>query len=205
GDRDRGTRAYVGVSGDVGPGERLLEPADVVRFERRGDLDRLVHDESGMTFDEQFDLRTDCAAYGGDDVDRPLPFGPGEFTHAGAERVELECRIPTIDGFAGQFGETLRCALAGVPAVRVDADLVATRATDEAIDRDTEQLSLDVVQRLVDAAHDDPADVAAAQEVALVHAEPDLLGVERIGTDQMAFAHVASEGAGLGAAKRVSD
>src|SRR5699024_9054075 len=116
-----------------------------------------------------------------------------------------ECRIPTIDGFAGQFGETLRCALAGVPAVRVDADLVATRATDEAIDRDTEQLSLDVVQRLVDAAHDDPADVAAAQEVALVHAEPDLLGVERIGTDQMAFAHVASEGAGLGAAKRVSD
>src|SRR5699024_12758017 len=34
---------------------------------------------------------------------------------------------------------------------------------------------------------------------------PIFLGVERIGTDQMAFAHVASEGAGLGAAKRVSD
>ena len=137
--RERNARALAQRL-PFGPGpvraQRLLEPADVERLERRSHVDRVVERPRLVGIDHQVDVVAQRAAHRGD---------VREIALAAETDLELERAKALVAARRGELGRTI-----GIEAARIDAH-ARRRAAQQAPQRLLRAARLQIPQRDVDA------------------------------------------------------
>lgn len=122
----------------------LLEPGGVVGFHLARELERGGRAEATVAFYENVDAWPDGVAHGGDDIDREGFVVVVSDLVGGAEGVEFEGVVASIDNAFCELMEVLGCAVAAIPSVGVGFDLLPDLTTQELPAGDSERFPYDV-------------------------------------------------------------
>src|SRR5262249_16934807 len=129
----------------------LLVPERPILLDRAGDPDRVHRREASVYFHQDVDVGTDRLADRRDVVDRRLLLPRvDERAPRIRERIELEGGEGHLEESVRGRGGSLR-RLPSVPAVRVDANLLARFSAEKVIDGLVARLTDDVPERVLDA------------------------------------------------------
>ena len=112
----------------------LLDPPRPVRLELARDGDRLRRREAAVHLHEDLAVRADPFARGLHERDGAAELLVRQLLPGRAERIELDGAVPLREDGARGVADVARCAVDGVPAVRVCRDALADRPAEELVD-----------------------------------------------------------------------